>query len=243
MYPHFEWDRIESAAIARLRFTVADRDLDLGTITRAAPARLAGRVYREGAAAGMEVPRFSFVSPEFGAIRMTPTLRPDGTFELQAAHAGVYRFVPEAPATAGLYVESVTSGGRDVLKDGLLVNGGQTGFVNVVLGYGAAMLEGTVHNASGAAVANAMVLLIPPLSRRGPLTRFQTAVADGSGKFAMDGIPPGEYRLLAVDLDERRPPSWEAPDFVQTYEGRGDLLKLAPASRRDVAPVAVSLLD
>ena len=48
-------------------------------------------------------------------------------------------------------------------------------------------------------ILGATVVLVPDQGRKFRIDTFKTAVTDADGKFQMQGIPPGSYRLFAWD--------------------------------------------
>jgi hypothetical protein len=144
----------------------------------------------------------------------------------------------------GWYVESVRSGGIDLLRDALLVGGGPVSPVEVVIANDAVRIEGVVRDGSDQLVPDARVILIPPFAVRGPLTQFPEVEADASGGYTLERVPPGQYRLLALDLEGRDPNvNWDSPDFLRQYELRGEVITLDPGARLTIDPEAIPLLD
>jgi hypothetical protein len=83
--------------------------------------------------------------------------RPDGTFVLERIPPGVYGSDVRLPE--GWYVVSASSGGRDVLKDGLRV-GAIPAPIDVVVSYGTAQVEGVVRTESNDLVRGARIVLV-----------------------------------------------------------------------------------
>ena len=181
-------------------------------------------------------------SPAPNASAWRAQVSPDGTFTTAGLPAGRY-FLRVASVPRGWTLESALVGSRDALDasfeiqssdvDGLVVR-----FVDHPLG-GA---NGVVHDASGAPVANATVLLFPaarePGFDTGPQARrFRSVRSLGNGTFSAGGLPPGAY--LAVALASPPAPDWQEPARLDA---------LAPsASRVDVAagpspPITLSIV-
>ena len=51
-----------------------------------------------------------------------------------------------------------------------------------------------------------------------------------SGGFTLDNIPPGEYRMLALEVAgmDDGSPWWELPEFLRRYELRGERITVDP---------------
>jgi hypothetical protein len=114
------------------------------------------------------------------------------------------------------YVESITNF-RGELRRGIpleksiewfdiFIESRSPGRVSIVIADKAAQLSGTVSN-EGKPVAGAPVFLWPVAeSARRSLHGYRMVIADTEGKYHLDGLPPGDYRLLATydytDIDE-----------------------------------------
>jgi hypothetical protein len=66
----------------------------------------------------------------------------------------------------------------------------------------------------------------PPVA---PLLQFPTT--DASGKFTINGIAPGTYKLLAWDKVDNNAVMYD-PDFLRPYESAAKQWKFCPAPRR-----------
>ncbi len=87
--------------------------------------------------------------------------------------------------------------------------------IEIVLSSDSASVEGKVANPNP--VEGATVLLIAD-----SVVKF--AISQADGKFALHGIAPGKYRLLAVDDLETE--SWNDPQVLKQFDGKGDVLEL-----------------
>ena len=124
---------------------------------------------------------------------------------------GVYRF--RARLDNPGYIRSARQGGRDALRDGVLVTPGSNPEpVDLVVGYGTARVEGSVDTLESKPTDKTIVFL----RRTGPDWTFQaltpiltqysymgggpypSAPRDGK-QFVVDAMPPGEYLAFAWD--------------------------------------------
>jgi hypothetical protein len=72
----------------------------------------------------------------------------------------------------------------------------------------------------------ARVVLVPEARHRRDL--YAAFVASSTGRFQLQGIPPGNYKIFAwKDAPEG---SWFDPDFLDAYEDRGLPVQIAPGS-------------
>jgi hypothetical protein len=94
-----------------------------------------------------------------------------------------------------------------------------TGPLEVAIGTDGAEVNGT-------AAESATVLLLTD----GKTPRVvKYAIADADGKYELPGVPPGKYRLLALDDIETL--SWEDPAVANGFEGQGVAIELAPSAK------------
>jgi len=73
---------------------------------------------------------------------------------------------------------------------------------------------------SGSVVSNATVLPIAEAKLRSRRDSFYEATTDQYGRYHVEGIRPGDYKLFA--WDDLEPNSWFDPDFLKDVEGRGE---------------------
>jgi hypothetical protein len=105
---------------------------------------------------------------------------------------GTYRLEVRTPA--GWWVKSAQSGGVDLLSQDLtVVEGEHPGPIDVTVRDGAGMVSGTVT--PGADPLQVLVLLVQPHGER----NFVRAATVVEGAFRMEGVPPGDYAILALD--------------------------------------------
>jgi hypothetical protein len=114
-----------------------------------------------------------------------------------------------------------------------------------VLADDAAQIAGAARRDDGSLVPHARIVLVPGPNRRDSMTDFPTVEADERGVYTLEDIPPGEYRILALDVAGRTDlhPYWENPEFLRRYERLGERITVDPASRIVIDPTTISLLD
>jgi len=125
------------------------------------------------------------------------------------------------------YVQSVTIGDRDVLAEGIRLQGDVD--LQIVLATRGAVLEGVVKNPAGEKLSDAVVVLAPAAPYRstgGPL--YRSTISDVSGNFELRGIAPGNYHLFAwPDLEG---PSYRNAEFMKKYEDKGKAIRIEKGS-------------
>jgi hypothetical protein len=153
---------------------------------------------------------------------------PDRSFTLSAS-AGDYRIniAPilnltrsrggPTPALQNAYVKSVRLGDTDILNGTLHLKAPTSEKLEVVIATTPGALDGQVVKASPGPAADIPVALLPDLRSRNEL--YRTTTSDASGRFHIDLIPPGDYKLFSWEEVEEG--AWYDPEFMKANESRG----------------------
>jgi hypothetical protein len=121
-------------------------------------------------------------------------------------------------------VKSIRNGDSDVADKGLHLTSVFEGTLDIVLGLDSGGLDGRVLDE--ARESGARVVLVPEARHRRDL--YFALVASSTGRFQLQGIPPGNYKVFA--WKDAPNGSWYDPDFLQAYEDRGLPVQIAPGS-------------
>jgi hypothetical protein len=75
-------------------------------------------------------------------------------------------------------------------------------------------------------VSGVFVTLIPdiPTARLYRTDMYRTTSTDADGRFEIKGLPPGDYKVFALEGFEKD--AWLDPDFFKPYENRGTAIKV-----------------
>jgi len=220
-------------ARAITQIEVADADVQGLRLVIAPQLNIAGRVTVDGGTPAQGDPALARVSvsliwdpdvmgmPNTG-IGAVPaafgTVRPDGGFSLRA-WPGSYRVQVDG-IPSGAYVKSVQLGDVDVLADGLRVQESTGTILEVTISSRSGAIEGTAVSPVGVSMPNVVIALIPETtSARQRKDLYRSAASDHAGKFQLERVPPGNYKLFAWEYAE--PGSWEESQFLQDYEQLG----------------------
>ena len=124
----------------------------------------------------------------------------DGTFTLSKVMPGRWRL--QVNGLMG-YVKSFTIGDQAVSPYNFNVSPGAGGTMRIVMGDKTAQIEGSVTGIQPDSTGNIQVMLVPEDPDRLVVGRtWNTSAAPGNGRFGMNGIEPGKYRLYAFDTVE-----------------------------------------
>jgi hypothetical protein len=161
----------------------------------------------------------------------------DGTFEIKNLAGGTYQLVVGAKSNSlrDYYTKAVNLDGRDVADSSFQVV--PETFLDVVVSANGATVSGTVVDANGQPVANATVVDVPGVEHRSGLNLYQSDRTDASGQFSLRGLKPGKYTVLSFEelqQDVRR------PEFLKTYETRGEVVQLEEGARKSVVLKLIS---
>lgn len=175
---------------------------------------------------------------------------PDTSFRLQSIFPGDFRVLvspfintfswtpPALPEPLqNVFVKSIRMGSADVLNDGLqLSTHNPDQRLQIVLAAGG-KLDGSVLNERNEAMANVKVAVIPDFAYRKRGDLYRSAVTDAAGKFKIQGIPAGDYRVLA--WEEIGDGAWQDPEVLRGVEARGKTVRIAEGGQTAVEVVAI----
>jgi len=165
---------------------------------------------------------------------------PDGVLTLPSLYAGSYKLGAVRGLPPDTYVSRVTQGPRDVLKQGLNVEKGET-TLEVVISPGAGVFEGKVVDGKGKPAQNALVALVPEgalKDRADYYGAYQSTRTDQDGEFDIRGITPGSYQAYA--WANASAGGFRSDDFMKPFTGKGAPVKLEQNGR---AKVDLKILD
>jgi len=233
----FFYDNSLGTEIGHLAFTISDSDVDAGTIVIKRGVALGGRITApDGLPVGWTFNRSRVVLRPMDARDRNMTLRlstlstaaADGTFLLAfAPNTGS----TERPGTiaegrylvslSGLvedqYLASAKFKGAEVIDTGVVIDGSDPGPLELTIQNGGSV-EGIVRNARDEPVADSRVVIVPAPNRRTNLNLFKAAFTDQYGHFAIRGVVPLDYGVLAwEDIDNG---AWESAEFISDFESR-----------------------
>jgi len=103
--------------------------------------------------------------------------------------------------------------------------------LDIVVSAKGAIVEGSVLNAKDQPVVDADIVAIPEAARRKRRDLYKEDSTDQRGHFNIHGLSPGQYRVLAFeDLED----DYHEPDFLKSYEGRGQSVEIREGEQKTV---------
>jgi hypothetical protein len=243
---------------ARASITVGDGDLDGVALSLGRGFDIAGRLTFDGRAptdAERNAFRLSLaMDPPVSGLRPDgySTVLLNGALTLRAG-AGDFRIsvlpllvVPgayQAPAfyapalQKDLYVKSIRLGDVDVLNRGLHLEAPVQETLEIVIGTTTGTVAGVVRDPDGQALPSVTVAFMPDLARRGRVDLMRSTSSDSSGRFRLDGVPPGDYVAFAFDgVDDGE---WQNPEYTAALEARGTPVRIAAGAPTTIALTAL----
>jgi len=232
---------------AYLDITVNGEDIDGVKLVATKPTTVSGRVVIDPAAASALRPStltlgLQSLEPDMFMFGLSPgRVADDLTFEIKAApgRARISLF-GQLP---GWTIRSVRYRGVDVTDSGIEFRPSEDVVdVEVELTNQVTSVSGLVANSRGEALKDYSIVVFPTdRDKWTPNSRYlRTARPDQDGRYKVTGLPPGEYRVIALDYVD--PNEWNTPEFLEGVRTRATMfsvnegesksvdLRIAPAS-------------
>jgi Carboxypeptidase regulatory-like domain len=136
------------------------------------------------------------------------------------------------------YVKSIRYGSSEALDGGFTVFRGAQASLEVTISSRGARVQGAVTDKDKLPVTGVWVVLVPDEAHRDQSRLYQKAATDQYGHFLLRGIAPGDYKIFC--WDEVEDGAWEDPDFLRTFEDRGQKISVEEADEKTVDIVAIN---
>ena len=158
------------------------------------------------------------------------------SFVLRDVFEGAYR-LGVLGQSKDCYLKSIRYGSSDALETGFTVFRGTQSSLEVTISSRGARVQGAVIDNDNLPVTGVWVVLVPDEAHRDQSRLYKRVATDQYGHYLLRGIPPGDYKIFC--WDEAEDGAWEDPDFLKTYEDRGQKVSLAEADAKTVDVVAI----
>jgi Carboxypeptidase regulatory-like domain len=234
----------DATLVAQMPLSLADRDLADLIVTLSAGPRVTGRLEFEGT---IEHPPTSSITgmritldPSDGSLPADPTLatetgRPDenGQFKTYGVPPGRY-VLRVNPLPAGWFLKSAIYQNRDLADLPIDLESKDVNGVVLTFTDRPSSVAGTVRGADGpdpTAVVLAYPIDTTAWSSSGALSRrMRTARAAKDGAYAIQGLPAGEYYLVAVQED--RVGEWQDPALLTALSRFAQTIRLGDGEQK-----------
>jgi hypothetical protein len=147
-------------------------------------------------------------------------LAADGTFTLPQVRQGEWA-LNLVPPLRGTFLKSAIFGDKDIRFNRFTVEPDSDIALNIVVSTRVAKVEGEIEGNS----RRAGIVLAPTGSFHNLERFYYGAVADDSGKFHLDDIAPGKYKIFA--LENMAPANFRNPEAVDKLDLFGQEIELA----------------
>jgi len=224
--------------MAQAAVDVFDVDIDGLILTPSSGVSIQGRLRIEGETTLESAGDFERLqvtlrpaTPEtlFNPLEHRP-MSVEGVFRLTNVLPGYY-FVTVQSLPPDYYVKEARTGQIDALDQPMAVTGSAPAPLDIVISPGGGRIDGVVVDDDGQAVTGIEAVLVPIRQRR-RIHLYRTAVTDGSGRFSLREIPPGEYRVFAWEAIESF--GYFDEDFLRESEQKGTFVRVAESGRETV---------
>jgi hypothetical protein len=135
------------------------------------------------------------------------------------------------------YVKSIRYGTSDALEGGFTVLRGAQASLEVTISSRGARVQGAVTDKDNLPITGVWVVLVPDEAHRDQSRLYQKTATDQYGHYLLRGIAPGDYKIFC--WDEVEDGAWEDPDFLRTFEDRGQKISVEDADAKTVDIVAI----
>ena len=172
-----------------------------------------------------------------GASLRPPTGPEDESLVIENVQPGRYRVRVSVSTSIG-FVSSITSGGTDLQRQPLVVGlGGATPPIEITVRDDGAQAEGTIESTTSTEVRRegfnlpgrplGNVYFVPMADSGG---QFSEAWVTPDGKFQLQQLPPGAYRVLAFD---RQQPDLEyaSDEVMGQYDSKTKVIRVVPGQK------------
>jgi hypothetical protein len=173
---------------------VGNSDLDRVVVEMKPAMELRGKVAVEGAPLSAW-PQITLTPTDGLNYLDSPMVDSDGQFRVTGMEPAPYS-VSVGMLPPPLYVKSMRFNGRDV--DGAIdLAGSSAASLELVVSSGTASMSGVVSDSNGPVGRGIFVFAAPS---------FHIASTDEKGHFSFEGLPPGQYYVVAMDIPGMLPP-------------------------------------
>lgn len=155
----------------------------------------------------------------------------DGHFSFGQVFPGEWELV--VPLVPHTFLKSARFGDKDVRFATFEIGANNDAALNVVVSMRTASVEGEID--AGSSEAPRAGIVVAPVGQYHTFTRFYYAApTDADGKFHLDGIAPGKYKIFALEKTEAE--RFRNPEAVDQVDELGESVDLAEGATFQAHP-------
>ena len=241
-YIETDWSQRDSKQRFRTRreIDVAQVDVNNLTITVAPGLTVTGRVLWDGSPStkDQQVVVCLYPTEEHSLNPEPQTIRPDGSFTFEDVSAGSYRLaIKDVGLNNTTFVKSARYGSVTIGDAGFTIQAGSDAILELTVSSRAPRVSGTVLTADSLPLPGAQVILIPDPPRRSIKHYYKTASTDQNGRFSLECIAPGDYKLFSWDSlegNEWSDAEWHDAAWLKPFEAKGESIHLEESDKKSV---------
>lgn len=209
---------------------VTDKNLEM-TVSLARGLDLEGKIVAaEGAGKPPLDKLVVFVQPVDFSIA-TGVMNPDLQGGFHVVNAALGRQIVSFSNLGNFYIKEVRYNGLPVAGNIFVVDG-SAGQLEVVLDDKPASIGGVIEDDGNAVSKPYVVLTSWPMLSDGMLSSLKNVTGDASGKFRFAGLPPGDYRVLAVPQTSKD--KLDEPGVLNRLLSGAESVTVGPAGSQDL---------
>jgi len=216
-------------ASGRIEVEVREGDVQGLVVPLSPKVEVAGRVIFEAAALSAKLSSVQIsLSPEDAQDFLRGAYghaKDDGSFTLQAAPDERYK-IGSYGAPAEMYLKSATSGRDNVLEKGYSPATSRN--LDLVFALGA-KLSGAISGADDKPDPGVTVVVVPERRLSGVSDRFRTGTTDQNGRYQLQGLRPGSYRVYAFEHLE--PGAYEDEEWLKGFADQAHSVRLSESAQ------------
>jgi beta-lactamase regulating signal transducer with metallopeptidase domain len=203
------------------------------TVNGAAPGQSSIKVLLRSDDSGAKLPAYAQ-----NLMQRVQPVNAEGNFSFPVLFVGHYSVAVEGLGP-GMYVADVRQGAASVIDSGIQVTAEPPQPLQVVIKTDSGTLQGTVLDFEKRPATDTTVVIVPPENRRQNRLLYWTATTDASGKFTIQGIAPGNYKVFAWP---NLPPGIQFnPKFITKYEASGRSISVGPSATLNADLTAIPI--
>ncbi len=163
----------------------------------------------------------------------------DGSFAIEDVPPGEW-LLNINPSPIGVFDKSVRLGDKDYLFKRIEIPPGLDQPLNIVVSTNAATVEGEIDAGSAGADAKRAGILLEPIGQWHTFARFYySGIADDSGKFKVNGVAPGKYKIFA--LEKLATANYRSPESAELLDALGEELEVTEGGKIQAHPKLIPL--